>query len=101
MLTSSPPRGPCSISQSSPEAGWIASALRVAMAVAPDLRLGVGAAGERVACGHRTIGRDPDHLAEMIVETLRLIAEGEMLAQRDEQIAVVGLRDAAAVMVAR
>ncbi len=45
--------------------------------------------------------RDADHLAEMIGETLRVVAVGEMLAQRDEQIAVVGLRDAAAIMIAR
>ena len=37
----------------------------------------------------------------MIAEILRLVAVGEMFAQRDEQIAVVGLRDAAAVMIAR
>ena len=37
----------------------------------------------------------------MVIESLRLIAIGEVLAQRDEQIAVIGLRDAAAVMIAR
>jgi len=75
--------------------------LGIAVAVAPDLRLGVGAAGKRIARRHGAVGRDPDHLAEMIIEALRLIAIGEVLAQRDEQIAIVGLRDAAAVMIAR
>ena len=37
----------------------------------------------------------------MIAEILRLVAVGEMFAQRDEQIAVVGLHDAAAIMIAR
>ena len=70
------------------------------MAVAPDLRLGAGAADERIVLRHRAVGRDPDHLAEMVAEVLRLVAVGEVLAQRDEQIAVVGLRDAAAEVIA-
>src|SRR5437879_6285772 len=37
----------------------------------------------------------------MVAEILRLIAVTEMLAQRDEQIAVVCLHDAAAIVIAR
>jgi len=36
----------------------------------------------------------------MVAELLRLVAIAEMFAQRHEQIAVVGLRDAAAIMIA-
>ena len=36
----------------------------------------------------------------MIAEILRLVAMAEMIAERDEQIAVGGLRDAAAIVIA-
>src|SRR4029077_11438679 len=75
--------------------------LRIAVAVTPDFRPGVGAAEKRVAIRRRSVRRDPDQFAQMIAEILRLVAVGEMLAQRDEQIAVVGLHDAAAVMISR
>src|SRR5204863_233994 len=74
--------------------------LFVAMAVAPYLRLGAIAPDKGIIRRRRAIWRDPDQLAEMIAEILRLVAIAEMFAQRDEQIAVVGLHDAAAVMIA-
>ena len=66
----------------------------------PDPRLGAIAPDKGIIRRRRAIWRDPDQLAEMIAEILRLVAIAEMFAQRDEQIAVVGLHDAAAVMIA-
>jgi len=62
-------------------------ALCVAMAIAPDLRLGVGAADERIVFRRRAIGRDADQLAQMVAEVLRFVTVGKMLAQRYEQVA--------------
>ena len=46
------------------------------------------------------VRRDADDLAEMIAEILRLVARPVVVAERDEQVAVGGLRDAAAVVIA-
>ncbi len=75
--------------------------LLVAVAKTPDLRPGAVAADERVIRRRRAVGRNPDQLADVIAEVLRLVAGAVMVAQRDKQIAVIGLRDAAAIMVAR
>ena len=75
--------------------------LLIAVAVAPDFRLRVGAADKWIVCRRRAVGRDPDQLAEMIGKVLRLVAMAEMFAQRDKQIAVTCLHDAAAVVIAR
>src|SRR5204863_7664429 len=69
--------------------------LFVAMTIAPDFRLGAVAADEGIVGRRRTIGRDADHLAEMVGKVLRLVAVAEMFTQRDEQIAVAGMPDAA------
>src|SRR4051794_11700942 len=71
------------------------------MAKAPDFRLCIVAADERIIRGRRTVRRDPDDLAEVVAEILRLIAGGKMLAQGCEQIAVIGLHDAATIVIAR
>src|SRR5207245_2288818 len=75
--------------------------LRIAVAVAPDFRLRIGAADKWIVCRRRAVGRDPDQLAEMIGKVLRLVAMAEMFAQRDKQIAVTCLHDAAAIVIAR
>ena len=61
------------------------------MAVAPDLRLGAGAADERIVGRRRAVGRDADDLAEMVAEVLRLVARAEVVAEREEQVAVRAL----------
>ena len=70
------------------------------MAVAPDFRLGVVAADERIVRRHRAVRRDAHDLAEMVGEVLRLVAIGEVIAHREQQIAVAALHDAAAEMIA-
>src|SRR5262249_26641629 len=74
--------------------------LRIAVTVAPDFRLRAWPAGERVVRGHRAIRPNANDLAEMVGKVLRLIARGEMLAQRQEEIVVGCLRNPAAEMIA-
>src|SRR5262249_36900080 len=75
-------------------------ALRIAVAVAPDFRLGARAVDERIARRHRAVRPQPHDLAQMVAEVLRLIAGGEVLPHGEEQVAVGALRDAAAEVVA-
>src|SRR5262244_578405 len=51
--------------------------LCIAVAVAPDLRLGAGAADEGIVRRRRAVGADADELAEVIADVLRLVAGGE------------------------
>src|SRR5262245_13147550 len=74
--------------------------LRIAMAVAPDFRFGAGLAGERIVGRHRAIRPDADDLAEVVSETLRLVARSEMLAQGQKEAVIRRLHDAAAEMIA-
>src|SRR5262249_14833195 len=76
-------------------------ALLVAMAITPDLRLGAVAADEGIVRGSRSVRRTADHFAQMIGVVRRFVAGAEMFAERDEQIAVIGLRYTAPIMVAR
>src|SRR5262244_406684 len=75
-------------------------ALGIAVAVAPDLRLGGRPADERIVRRDRAIGPDADDLAEIVGRILRLVAGGEMLARGQEEIVVRRQRNAAAEMVA-
>src|SRR5262249_9777716 len=75
-------------------------ALRIAMAVAPNLRLGAAPADERIVGRYRAVRPDAHDLAEVVAEILRLIAKGEMIPEREEQVAVLCLDNAAAEMVA-
>src|SRR5437660_12880387 len=74
--------------------------LAVAVAVAPDLRLGLGASDERIVLLRRAIRRHAHDLAKMVGEILRLVTVGEVLAQREPEIAVAALPDTAAVVIA-
>src|SRR5437868_14755587 len=76
-------------------------ALLIAMTVAPDLRLRAGAADEGIVLRHRAVRRNADQLAEMVIESLRLIAAAIVFAERDKQVAVRGLYDAATEVIAR
>src|SRR4051795_2866615 len=62
-------------------------ALDVAVAVGPDLGLGVRAIHEGVVGRNRAVRVDPDHLAQMGREVLRAIRVVP-IASRDEQLAV-------------
>src|ERR1041385_523387 len=74
--------------------------LRVALAIAPDFRLRTSPIDKRIIGRHRAIRFNAHDFAEMVAKVLRLVARGEMLAQRQEQIALGRLRDAAAKMIA-
>src|SRR5262249_47081691 len=74
--------------------------LGIAVAVAPDLRLGGGLAGEGIVRRNGAIGPDANDLAEVIGKILRLVAGGEMVAGGQKEIVVRCLHDAAAEMVA-
>src|SRR5262249_62057861 len=91
MFTSSPPRGPCSFSHSRP-----GETLRIAHPVGPDLRSGARPIDEWIVGRHLAVGPDAHDLADVIGEILRLVARAEMIAERDEEITVGGLHDAAA-----
>ncbi len=71
------------------------------VAVADREHLRPPAAGFRIVGRRRAVRHDADHLADVIGKTLRLVARAVVVAEGDEQIAVGGLRDAAAVMIAR
>src|SRR6266852_5975122 len=75
-------------------------ALRIAMAKTPDFRLGALPSDEGIVRRHRAVRPDANDLAEVVGKILRLIPLGEMLAQRQEEIVVESLRDAAAEMIA-
>src|SRR5690606_31103065 len=66
-------------------------ALDVAVAVGPDLRQRALGAHERVVLRHGAVAVDPDDLAEMGIEILRLAAEAGLgaLAGGDEEVALV------------
>src|SRR5262249_29882207 len=80
--------------------GMEREALRVAVAVAPDLGLGARPADERIVRRHRAVGPHAQDLAEMVAEILGLVAIGEMFARSEEEVVVGRLHDAAAEMVA-
>src|SRR5262245_17354731 len=71
-------------------------ALRVAVAIAPDLGLSAVAAAEWTVGRHRAVRPHPHDLADVVGEVLRLLAREIMVAQRQEQAAVLRLRDPAA-----
>src|SRR3954469_13849667 len=71
--------------------GMDREALFVAMAITPDLGPGSVAADERIVRRCSAIRRDADQLAEVIAEILRLVAIGEVLAERDKEIVVGAL----------
>src|SRR5918911_3182803 len=73
--------------------------LRVAVTIGPDFRLGACFADERIVGWHGAVRPDTDDLAEVIGKVLCLVAIDEMLAQRDKEIVVRRLDDAAAEMI--
>src|SRR5207244_6958951 len=79
--------------------GMEGEALRIAVAVTPDLRLG-RPADERIVRRRRTIGADADDLAEMVAQILRLVTRGEMFTHGEKEIVVRRLHDQAPEMVA-
>src|SRR5262249_23446571 len=74
--------------------------LGIAVAVAPDLRLGRRLADEGIVRRNRAVGADADDLAEVVGKILRLVAGGEMVAGGQKQVVVRRLHNAAAEMVA-
>src|SRR5215468_6880238 len=74
--------------------------LGIAVAVAPDLRLGGRLADEGIVRRNRAIGPDANDLAEVVGEILRLVAGGEMLAGGQKERVVRRLRNAAAEIIA-
>ncbi len=75
-------------------------ALHIAVAVGPDFRLGVLAPDERIVGRSGAVRRDAHDLADVIAEVLRLLRIGAVIAQRQEQVVVRRLHDAAAEMPA-
>ena len=71
-------------------------AFRVAQAIGPDLRQRALLADERIVGRRRSVGTNAYDLADMVVERLRHVGGGKMIAERDEQIAVARLHHAAA-----
>ena len=64
--------------------------LRVAVAVAPDLRLDARASrGERIVARDGAIAIEANNLAEMLLQVLRLLTIAAV-AERDEQFAIGG-----------
>ena len=81
-------------------ARWVdGGALRVAMAVGPDLRPRILLTDEGVVVGDRSVRIDAHDLAEIVGEILRR-AELEALAEGDEQLAVRREGEPRAEMVA-
>src|SRR5262249_38903021 len=74
-------------------------ALRIAMSVAPDFAARARASDERIVRRDRAVGGDAHDLAVVDAKILRRVARAEMIAERDEEIAVLALRDAAAMIV--
>ena len=74
--------------------------LHVALADGPDLGARIGAAGERVVGRDRTVGRDPDRLAQVAVEALRIRSHPHVgaFAGRHVEHAVGAEREARAVV---
>src|SRR5436305_226483 len=70
------------------------------MAVAPDFRLGIAAAGGGIVLRPGAVRGDAPGFAGVIGGILRLVAIGEVIAQREPQIAVAPLHDAATIMIA-
>ena len=101
MLSSSPPRVPCSTSQSSPVVGMQRRRLDVAMADRPDLRADAFLADKRVVLRNRSVRVDADDLADQAVHVLRLHAPrgDRSIALRDEERAVAVPDQPAAVVL--
>src|SRR5438132_14206823 len=74
-------------------------ALWIAVAEAPDFRFGASVGHEGIVRRHRAIGLEANDLAEMVGEVLRLVAVREMLAEREEEIIIASLHDAAAEVI--
>src|SRR5262249_7407277 len=75
-------------------------ALRIAMTVTPDFRLGAVLADEGIVGRGGAVGTNTNQLAQVIAEILRLVAIREMLAHGEKQAFVGHLDDAAAEMIA-
>src|SRR5262249_16492265 len=69
---------------------------RIAMAVAPDFRFGARSFDEGIVRRHRTVRPNADDLAEMIAKVLRLVALTKLFTERQKQVSVLRLHDAAA-----
>ena len=80
--------------------GMEREALRIAVAVAPDLGLRARSADERIIRRNRAVGSDANDLADVVGEILRLVARTEVIAHGQEQIVVGALRDATAEVIA-
>ena len=65
----------------------------VAMAVGEDLRLGAGAADERIVGRHGPFVREPQRLADVVAELLRLHPQAVILAADAAQPVAVADRD--------
>src|SRR5262245_49575483 len=74
--------------------------LGIAVAVAPDLRLGRRLADVGIVRRNRAVGPDADYLAEIVCKILRLVAGGEVVAGGQKERVVRRLRNAAAEMIA-
>ena len=74
-------------------------ALDVAVAVAPDLRLGILALHERVVGRRLAVGLDAHDFADVVVERLRVVLAREAVAEADEELAVTRPDQARAEMV--
>jgi hypothetical protein len=69
------------------------------MAVAPDLRPRTLLVDEGIVLRDLAVWRDADDLAVVEGKVLRLITRAEVIAERDEQVSIRRLRNAAAVIV--
>src|SRR4029079_3651159 len=67
--------------------------LRIAVAIRPDFGTGAVFVDERIVGRRGAVARNPDDLAEVVVERLRHVAVGEMLAIGEEQRAGRGLHN--------
>ena len=102
-FSSSPPRGPCSVSHKVPsDAKAKPSGLR--MPVGPDFRAHAGLVEEGIVGRGRAVGREMDDLADIDIQLLRqlLVIVGlpvaVAVAHGHEQAAVLGEGDAAALL---
>ena len=69
--------------------------LRVAQAVGPDFRQSTPIPDKGVVGRRRPVGRDAHNFADVVVEFLCEFFRSKVVAERDEQIAILGLHHAA------
>ena len=115
-LSSSPPCGPCSVSQSVPVARIEGQALRIAVAHAPDFRQRARAAHERIVLRHAAVVVQAQDLALMAGKALRRVPfevrihraarrareqARHAVADRHEQMSLAVERDARAEVTRR